>query len=453
MILTLQIFVGGEWLDAGDVEISTAHLGHRARSTFSYAPGYVAALDDNEIGTCIDARAIGAAIPVRYELEKFTGWPPPLLDLLPQGHARAVVRAALGKAGADGDADDLDLLLRAGGSPIGNVRVKQAAEAETGRIAEAIHSGRFGFTPEQIARHDDGFLEMAMDFGAAISGSSGVQGAWPKVLMTKSRDGLWYPDPLVPDDQAVLHVIIKWAGNTHQSSMHILDAEAPYLELARIFGLRVGRPLERAGNVLIIPRFDRMVSNGTVIRLGQESIVSAAGIAEYGHVTTHEVYLDAIKRVCSDPAADVREYVLRDVLNLALGNPDNHGRNTALQKTCDGRIGLSPLFDFAPMRLSPDGIMRSTKWGCMRRDDGGTSDIRPDWELVCEVAAADVPGLSAGTLMETLHSKVGTLRALPAEARRLGIPEEVIGLAIGRCCEIADDLEAMTKRTDDAPTP
>ena len=453
MILTLQTFVDGKWLDAGDVEIPDAHLGHNGRSTFSYAPGYVATLDDSEIGTCIDARAIGATIPVKYELEKFASWPPPLLDLLPQGHARSVVRKALGKDSADGVADDLDLLLRAGGSPIGNIRVKQAAEEEAGRITEAAQLGLHGFTGEQIARHDNGFLEMATDFGAAVSGSSGVQGAWPKVLMTRNSDGLWYPDPLVPDDQATLHVIVKWAGNSRDESLRILDAEAPYLELARLFGLRVGRSLERTGNVLVIPRFDRVVGNGEVIRFGQESIVSATGIAAFGHMTTHEVYLDTIKRISSDPATDVREDVLRDVLNLALGNPDNHGRNTALLKTCDGRICLSPLFDFTPMRLSPDGITRSTKWGCMRRDGGGTLDIRPDWERVCEVAADGVPGLSAESLMDNLHSKAGLLRTLPDEARRLKIPEDVIELAMGRCGEIAADLEALDRKTGDAPEP
>jgi serine/threonine-protein kinase HipA len=63
----------------------------------------------------------------------------------------------------------------------------------------------------------------------------------------------------------------------------------------------------------------------------------------------------------------VTEYVLRDLLNLAMDNPDNHGRNMALQKDIDGTVRLSPLFDFCPMKIDPTGIRRSTEWGCIAR--------------------------------------------------------------------------------------
>jgi len=81
---------------------------------------------------------------------------------------------------------------------------------------------------------------------------------------------------------------------------------------------------------------------------------------------THENYLQVIREVSTDPVKEVTEYVLRDILNLAMGNTDNHGRNTAMRKNDDGNIGLSPLYDFAPMRLSSASVIRSTKWECMR---------------------------------------------------------------------------------------
>ena len=86
-------------------------------------------------------------------------------------------------------------------------------------------------------------------------------------------------------------------------------------------------------------------------------------MAQFGYVAAHEEYLAAIKRFCTDPAAETVEYVLRDVLNLAMGNPDNHGRNTALQKAPDGWIGLTPLFDFTPMRLDPGGMHAAHQMG------------------------------------------------------------------------------------------
>ena len=175
------------------------------------------------------------------------------------------------------------------------------------------------------------------------------------------------------------------------------------------------------------------------MRLGQESIVSAVGVAQFGYVAAHEEYLAAIKRFCTDPAAEVVEYVLRDVLNLAMGNPDNHGRNTALQKAPNGWIGLTPLFDFAPMRLDPGGIMRSTRWACLNRND-----LVPDWSIVCEAAAEGV--MAPEALRSTLAAKELHVRSLPAMALRHGVPGEVIEQALGRCGEIADSLAALKER-------
>ena len=89
-----------------------------------------------------------------------------------------------------------------------------------------------------------------------------------------------------------------------------------------------------------------------------------------------------LREVCGDTAAEVTEYVLRDVLNLALGNPDNHGRNTALAKDIDGCVRLTPLFDFCPMRLDASGVRRSTTWGCMREPLGPSRDLDPDRSVV-----------------------------------------------------------------------
>ena len=55
------------------------------------------------------------------------------------------------------------------------------------------------------------------------------------------------------------------------------------------------------------------------------------------------------------------EFIRRDVLNLAMRNTDNHARNTAVH-TVDGVTRLTPLFDFAPMYLDPEGITRAARW-------------------------------------------------------------------------------------------
>ncbi|MCJ9669025.1 hypothetical protein [Neorhizobium sp. SHOUNA12B] len=45
--------------------------------------------------------------------------------------------------------------------------------------------------------------------------------------------------------------------------------------------------------------------------------MAAIGVADFGHVGTHEAYIDMPRQYSADPFADIA--------NLALGNPDNHG--------------------------------------------------------------------------------------------------------------------------------
>lgn len=66
--------------------------------------------------------------------------------------------------------------------------------------------------------------------------------------------------------------------------------------------------------------------------------------------------------VASDFNAELREYVWRDLLNLALGNRDNHGRNMAILKDADGTIRLAPIFDVGPTFLDARSITRVLRW-------------------------------------------------------------------------------------------
>jgi serine/threonine-protein kinase HipA len=121
-----------------------------------------------------------------------------------------------------------------------------------------------------------------------------------------------------------------------------------------------------------------------------------------------------------------------------MGNSDNHGRNTALRKWADGTIRLAPLFDFAPMRLSPAVILRSTKWECMKAD---ARDHNPDWTVVCEAAAGkDIP---AKAIMQALADKENFIRSLPDIGRKHGLSDEVIEKAFRAHEDVADAIADM----------
>lgn len=437
MRLTLQTHFDGKWHHAATLELKDDAAGFQGASIVDYDLDYFVTVASAEFSvgkTVRDHRALSVRYPVDLENRYSRSWPPFLLDLMPQGHARRKLAEHLG-LDEGSRASDLPLLLRSATGGIGNIRIKEAAEAETERLRGVE---RQGVTEAEILERSDRFMEVADRFGMLASGSSGLQGEWPKVSMTQANDGLYYPDSFVTDDEAVRHVIVKLVRSNEPVDRLILEGEALYSRVAQEIGLNVREPSTYAEGVLIIPRFDRKKKEGGgTIRLGQESLVSAIGVADFGHVGTHEAYIDILRQYSADPFADIVEYLKRDIANLALGNPDNHGRNSALSKHQDGTIRLSPLFDFAPMRLAKEGIVRSTRWAMMR--DAGRDHL-PDWKHICTELMADLQERKA--LVAVLPDFAEQLRRTPAIAKELGASPDILDRAMGRCIAIADSVLA-----------
>ncbi|MGI4849893.1 MAG: HipA domain-containing protein, partial [Janthinobacterium lividum] len=183
----------------------------------------------------------------------------------------------------------------------------------------------------------------------------------PKYLLTLDHQGRWHADATLDDTQAAQHFIVKLPRGQQTEDRTLLRNEAAYMEVAREMGLRVGGQVVHRDGMLFIPRFDRLVGNGKVIRLHQESAASIAGVAGFNRRPSQFELLFAIRGVVSDPARETLEYLQRDVLNLAMRNTDNHARNTALQ-IIGSTVQLTPLFDFAPMYMDPEGISRAARW-------------------------------------------------------------------------------------------
>lgn len=440
MRLTLQIFFDSEWHDAATVELKDDAAGFQGASIVDYDLDYFVTVASAEFSagkTVTDHRALSVRYPVDLENRYSRSWPPFLLDLMPQGHARRKLAEHLGLAEGS-RASDMPLLLRSASGGIGNIRIKEAAEAEAERLRGVE---RQGVTEAEILERSDRFMEVADRFGMLASGSSGLQGEWPKVSMTQATNGLYYPDSFVTDDEAVRHVIVKLVRSNEPVDRLILEGEALYSRIAQEIGMNLSRPSTYAEGVLIIPRFDRKnKEGGGTVRLGQESLVSAIGVADFGHVGTHEAYIDVLRQYSADPFADVVEYLKRDIANLALGNPDNHGRNSALSKHQDGTIRLSPLFDFAPMRLAKEGIVRSTRWAMMR--DSGRDHL-PDWKRICGTLMPDPADQRA--LAAALNAFAEHLRQAPAMAKDMGASADIVNRAMGRCIAIADSVLATCR--------
>ena len=117
----------------------------------------------------------------------------------------------------------------------------------------------------------------------------------------------------------------------------------------------------------------------------------------------------------------VQEYLRRDLLNVVLGNSDNHGRNTSVLRQNSG-VCFAPVYDLAPMVLDKAGITRTSRWH-VDNEVGG--HFR--WRGICDEAAA-ATNLNAARLWAGLRDFALTLIDLPVYASESGVPAEVMNI-------------------------
>jgi serine/threonine-protein kinase HipA len=437
---TLQLHAQGAWHDVASVRLhGKENEGWKAGTYSGYAVEWAF-----QHASASDAHALCARWPVGLEPLQVPHWPVFLIDMLPQGFGRQELLQRIGQSPLAGVPADWQLLLAGAGNPIGNLRVKEAAQ-----WLDVNAGAQRGFTDDEVAHRGDQFSESLASHGLFVAGSSGVQGEWPKVLLTRAEDGLLYLDHTLPDERARQHYIVKFGRGNNSQLASILRHEAPYMDIAARLGLRVHAPLELRHRALFIPRFDRQAQCGVVTRLAQESIATLTGMPGFEALPSHDLVCLALLRHCTNPQDDVLEYLKRDVANLALGNKDNHARNTAVQRDFNGRIALTPVYDFAPMYLHPDGIARRIRW---EGNDGG----QPDWgrvlDRVCELAlqvhkesSKKGPNPVQRTrLVEGLKAMVPVLEQIAAEGETMGLDADVLAHLRPGILARAQDLAVLT---------
>jgi serine/threonine-protein kinase HipA len=405
---TLQLFLDSRWHDvAGVLLLSPSEAGWQAHTYTGYAVEWAV----DWVGRR-DSHALGSQFPVGIQPWKLEYWPVFLLDLLPQGYGRGELLRQLGLPETAQASADWALLTAGAGNPIGNLRIKEAAQW----LLDRTEAPR-GFTEDEIAARSEDFTNYLSLHGLFVAGSSGVQGEWPKILMTRGKDGLLYLDHALPDADAAEHYIVKFGRGPNAALASILRHEAPFMSIAAHLGLRVHKPLELRERALFIPRFDREVTPVGVLRHAQESLAMMMGLPGFGVAPPHEDVVVRLAKTCTDPAAEVLEYLKRDVMNLAFGNKDNHARNTALQRFADGHIRLTPLFDFAPMYLHPDGIARRMRWQ-------GKEGVHVDWNGVLD-EVSNKTGLSRLPLAKGMQSLLPALLDVLNDAEGFGLEPDV----------------------------
>lgn len=420
-VANIQLYQDGKWITVATFEAKGTS--HDTDGCLEYDTEYVIGINAEDL----PSNRVGLRYPVNFDYSPEPHWPAFLLDILPSGAGRRVWARRLGIT--EDYNSDWTLLVNGAGNAPGNIRIREAVISQP----DYTHPG---FTKQEIVEKNADFIEYAEECGAVVAGATDVAGDAPKFLVVQDYLGHWHPDGAIKDEKIADSWLVKFPRGRDVKDYDVLRNEAPYYEVARWFGIRVGRPLDFIKDCLFIQRFDR-VPGPTFIRHGLETLAAASGISDYGVRTNH---LDMCRTICNHATYQVPElleYLKREVLNSALRNTDNHARNTAFLKQANNLVELSPLYDFAPMFHDPQGIARSSIWG------GGLelSPGIPDWMAVSRAVGeliGDIPAIQA-----FLSSLAAPVAKLPEVAKQSGVEENILEMIFRRCEAISAGLGKM----------
>ena len=404
-----QIFHEGMWKDCGLLTLLEPAGGNpRTATLFEYDLDY--AFEKK-------VEPVSLRFPVTADMQRLAQWPAFVFDLIPQGSGRAYLLGQLELA--DGPAADFPLMCAGAFNPIGCVRVAEAVQYYEQHLArhetdKPIH----GLSLEDIIGRGEVFHERMLVHSMLAAGSLGVQGAAPKYLLTTDHDGMWHADGALADERAAAHFIVKRARGKTPSDDKVLRNEAAYMRVASAMGLRTAGELRYQEDTLFIPRFDRIVQDGKVLRLHQESAASLAGIVGFEASPSQFELLQALRAVVCDKTTETIEFLKRDILNLAMRNTDNHARNTAVQKI-GANVRLTPLFDFAPMYLDPAGIARAARW----YHPVSKKELHA-WPAI--LAAMDMADVERNHIQVELHRFGQRLVELERHMQQAGVDDDIV---------------------------
>ncbi|MFD2437594.1 type II toxin-antitoxin system HipA family toxin [Modicisalibacter luteus] len=373
MPLTLQLFHQGQWHDAAELTIADPTQGRQGPVALGYETNYALEWMDRD-----DEHACSMNLPVELMLNHHSSrWFGFLDDIMPAGASRRYWVSQLGIGGLPAHQQDYALLHHGTIAPVGNLRIKESLPElpQTSRLTRR----RFPLQ-EVVERHTD-FLEYAQQMGAASGGATGAGGEAPKLLLRCTLDDRIWIDTFQADLTCQdRHYLVKFPrGKRSSIDADILRAEYHYYQELASLGLETidtehMRLIEGSRDPsLWLPRFDVAFVDGRRTLFGLESVYAVMERPPGTYLNHFDVIRTLVSKLSQqyrvtegsesfNAEAFVVEMVKRDLLNVAFGNSDNHGRNTALIKRPEG-IWLAPIYDFAPMKADPEGVTRTLQWG------------------------------------------------------------------------------------------
>jgi len=333
-----------------------------------------------------------------------------LRDGLPDRWGRRVIINRLtdrkGADAADVEFSDLAYMLESGSDRIGALDFQTSA-------TKYIARGGGRTTPDDLAELARGggtaTLDDLAEFAGNIEAGKPVPAQLEQAILHGSSIGGARPKALL--DDADRKLIVKFSASNDVISM--VKAEFIAMRLAARIGVNVA-PVELAQalgkDALIVERFDRVRGARGWTRRAMVSALTILGESEMSaHHLSYGELADQIRARFIKPGETLRELFLRLVLNILVGNTDDHARNHAAFWDGD-MLTLTPAYDIAPQvraaheanqaMVVADGDRRACLETCLiaagkfllrtgeARDiiDNAVDVIRRDWRDVCDEA-------------------------------------------------------------------
>jgi serine/threonine-protein kinase HipA len=344
---------------AGAVKSTGAQLGSDPVLAFRYAASYLARPD-----------AISLFTP---EL--------PLIDQVFDPRRPARGRDPLPLAGCLRDAAP-----DAWGRRVINLRRAGNPEADLGEMTYLLSSGSnriggldFQASPTEYAtRNEDATLEQLLQLTDLVEAGLPVPPALEAAAQHGTSIGGARPKALLTDGNR--HLVAKFSSTT--DTRPVVKAEAMAMLFAARAGLNVA-PVEvqrvDGRDVLLVERFDRVTTPDG--RTSRRLMLSMLTILGYTAMSNHHAsYAEIAENIRTGPWTDVSGTLLemykRLVLNVIVGNNDDHLRNHAA--FWDGKhLTLTPAYDIAPqprstqtssqsIGITRDGARWSQLWLCRK---------------------------------------------------------------------------------------
>jgi len=427
-ILTLQICLNQQWHDALILEFPNAEQGFKGAISASYTREYALACINNPTEPLF-ACSLNFP-PDLFQTYRQSTWFSWLDDIRPAGSSERYWAQQLGVSHLTESQRAFTLLQHGTIAPIGHCRIKEALPARVG--GSQLEAMRFSL--DQVAERDSDFLNYAQAMGAASGGATGAGGEAPKFLLRLTpQDEVWIDTYQDDFEKADAHYLVKFPRNKRtQDDCDILRAEFYYYHELSALGVNA---IATQGMRLIegkrypslwLPRFDREFNaQGQLMLHGMESVYSVLSKPPATAMRHLDVVAQIVTKFAKFPNFDaqqfVREWLIRDFLNVVFGNTDNHGRNSAFLKT-QTSLALSPVFDFAPMKADPEGSMRTITWGPPLEEGGNFN-----WQAITQNLEQTVPdAANADSLLREIQQMAHKLVGLQARLAERGVPRRIL---------------------------